>query len=158
MLKINVFKVMLFTFVLSSFTGLIAQEQSDVAVKEEAESVVNDFGNFGVIGFHKLTLKDSTQTESFELFVKKEFIPQFNSIFPGEKLLIAKGNRGPESGKYTLLFLFDTLKRRNDYIPDPNRMSEEAVRLWEASGSQPVWDKLWEYVDSEFIADYVVIE
>jgi hypothetical protein len=158
MLKNNVFKTMLFTFILSSFTGLMAQEQSDVAVKEKTENVVNDFGNFGVIGFHKLTLKDSTQTESFELFVKKEFIPQVNNILPGQKHLIAKGDRGPESGKYVLLYVFDTLKRRNDYIPDPGRLSEEAIRLWEASGSQPVWDKLREYVDSEFIADYVVIE
>ena len=118
----------------------------------------NNFGNFGVIGIHTLSLKDTAQIDSFEAFVEKEFIPAFMDKIPGEKILIAKADRGSMKAKYVMLFVFDTLQRRNYYFPEPGKLSEEGKKLMDSLRTHPVWDKFNEYVTRDFLADYVVIQ
>jgi hypothetical protein len=149
MIRRFVLILLVLAMVLTLSTNTLAQEPSEVN---------RTLGNFGVIGIHNLTLKDSTQAAAFEEFVKLEFLPAYNKIFPGEILKVAKADRGKANGQYVLLYLFDSLRSRNRYIPGLGKPSEEANRLWNEAGIQPLDDKFSEYVTDKFIGDYITIE
>ena len=148
MLRKRLSIILAFIFVLSLVTCQVQHEKAEQ----------NNFGNFGVIGLHALSLKDTAQTEAFEKFIKNEYLPVFKDRIPGEKILIAKADRGMPKAKYVILFVFDTLERRNFYIPQEGKLSKEGQTIVDSLRAEPVFNKFREYVEQDFLADYVVIQ
>ena len=84
--------------------------------EEDAAKINAKFGDFGVMGVHYFTLKDSSSVQEFETMAK-ELVDKVNKAIPGQKWFVMKADRGEVDGSYVLIVLLDSIERRNYYYP-----------------------------------------
>ena len=111
----------------------------------------------GAVGYHRLKLIDIEKEKEFEDFIMNELLPAYNSTFVGQKIMLAKADRGAEKGNYSLLLLFDNVDKRDAYYPENGHVSDEVKALWDSPEIQRVDKKLKEYAGREFVTDYVTM-
>ncbi|MCK5821738.1 MAG: hypothetical protein KAH17_07625 [Bacteroidales bacterium] len=108
-----------------------------------------------VIGVHYLDVKKKKEI-SFERFVTKEFNVAMHNKIPGLNLFVLKGDRGDMTGKYILVYIFDSVERRNDYIPLEGEPTKEFLDAFNQIST--VFEKFKSFQNDEFsYTDYIVI-
>ena len=108
-----------------------------------------------VIGIHYLEVK-KRKGEDLEKFVVEEFNPVVFNKIPGLNFYVMKGDRGDMEGHYILVYVFDTIERRNNYIPEEGTPTEEFKKAYEPFIE--VWDKFWSFINGEAsYTDYIVV-
>lgn len=66
------------------------------------------------------TLKNEADAARYEKVVAEVNNPAWVRHVPGALILTLKGDRGVNDGKYTGMWNFDTIDRRNHYFPEPD--------------------------------------
>lgn len=108
-----------------------------------------------VIGIHYLDVKKDVEGK-FESFVTGTFNTGMYNKIPGLNLYVLKGDRGDMKDHYILIFIFDTVERRNDYIPREGETTKEFQKAFE-SVSQ-VYEKFQSFLNDEIsYTDYIVL-
>ena len=108
-----------------------------------------------VIGIHYLDVK-SRKSDELEKFVIKKFNSVMQNNIPGLDLYVMKGDRGDMQGQYILVFVFDTVERRNEYIPQGGVPSEEFKSAFQVVSD--VYEKFFSFLNSELsYTDYIVV-
>ena len=108
-----------------------------------------------VIGIHYLDVK-TRKGDDLEEFVTKEFNSSMDNKIPGLNLYVMKGDRGDMKDHYVLVYVFDTVERRNSYIPKGEGSSEEFKNA--IAPTMDVYDKLQSFLSKEIsYTDYVVV-
>jgi hypothetical protein len=111
-----------------------------------------------LFGIHMIGLRAGVTPEDFETFIVEEVYPTLQ--LPGLQSYLLKGERGDREGKYLWIFEFDSVERRDHYVPSPEELSEEFHRYLEST--RAVWDK-WATLASfpgapTIYTDYVVVD
>ncbi len=108
-----------------------------------------------VIGIHYLDVKPRKE-DDLENFVTREFNEAIYDKIPGLNMYIMKGDRGDMKDKYVLVYVFDTVERRDNYLPKGEDPSEEFKNAM--SPLMDVYDKLHTFLNKEIsYTDYVVV-
>ncbi len=85
-----------------------------------------------VVAIHELELMPGVDSKAFEAFVSEKIIPVYNKM-KGQKVMLAKGDRGLRSEKYALILTFDSIEDRDRIYPASGELvgdfGEEA--MWE---------------------------
>ena len=85
-----------------------------------------------VVAIHELELMPGVDAKAFEAFVSEKIIPVYNKM-KGQKVMLAKGDRGLRSEKYALILTFDSIEDRDRIYPASGELvgdfGEEA--MWE---------------------------
>lgn len=110
-----------------------------------------------VLGVHEIELKPGTDPEGFER-TAAEIV---SSAQPeGWRTLVLKGDRGPRSGKYLMIFEIDSLEARDRLYPEEGHANQEEDERFdrEHPESAAAWERLSAMiVDLNVATDYVVI-
>jgi hypothetical protein len=110
-----------------------------------------------VLGVHEIELKPGTDPDVFE----RAAAEVVSSAQPaGWRTVVLKGERGPRSGMYLVIFEIDSLQARNRLYPEEGRASGEENERFdrEHPESAAAWERLSSMiVDLEVATDYVVI-
>jgi hypothetical protein len=110
-----------------------------------------------VLGVHEIELKAGTDREGFE----RAAAELVSSAQPeGWRTLVLKGERGPRSGKYLIIFEIHSLEARDRYYPDEGHASGEENERFdqEHPESAAALERLSAMVvDLNVATDYVVI-
>ena len=69
-----------------------------------------------VVAIHELELMPGVDAKAFEAFVSEKIIPVYNKM-KGQKVMLAKGDRGLRSEKYALILTFDSIEDRDRIYP-----------------------------------------
>ena len=108
-----------------------------------------------LLGIHYLDVKPRKSAD-LEKFVVEKFNPSVYNVIPGLNIYFLKGDRGEMEGKYIMMYVFDSYERRNAYVPEPGKPTEEFKEYIE-----PVleyFDKLQEFLNEDVsYTDYVVV-
>ena len=78
-------------------------------------------------GAHKLELRDGVTEEAFESFVTGPYAKAWSEEIKGCGNTVLKGDRGERAGKYQIVHRFRPWTLRDQYIPEPARLSEEWI-------------------------------
>jgi hypothetical protein len=86
-----------------------------------------------ILGYHtgEITLAEGVTPSQFEGFIAEEYLPAMEKHFPGMKMFLLKGERGEHINDYGLLFYFENIEVRNEWIPEPGKLSEKAKKALE---------------------------
>jgi hypothetical protein len=76
-----------------------------------------EIGTGKVLRIRYCTLKQGVESQEFELFIVDEFNPLLNEIIPGIQIMVMKGDRGPHTGQYIVVWEMNSLYVRNYYMP-----------------------------------------
>ena len=110
-----------------------------------------------VLGVHEVELKPGTEPERFEQAAAEVV----SSAQPeGWRSLVLKGERGPRSGKYLMIFEIDSLEARDRYYPEEGHEHQEENERFdqEHPESGAAWERLSAMiVDLNVATDYVVV-
>ena len=75
-----------------------------------------------VLGVHEIELKPGTDPEEFE----RAAAEVASTVQPeGWRTLVLKGERGPRSGNYLMIFEIDSLEARNRLYPEEGHAHQE---------------------------------
>ncbi len=108
-----------------------------------------------VIGIHYLEVRPR-KNDDLEKFVINEFNAAMHNKVPGLNIYIMKGDRGDMTGKYILVYVIDTIERRNNYFPASGDASDELKKAFDPL--MEVYDKLQSFIDKEIsYTDYIVV-
>ncbi len=108
-----------------------------------------------VIGIHYLDVKKKKQA-GFESFVTRKFNKAMHNKIPGLNLFILKGDRGDMKGHYILVYIFDTVERRNDYLPLAGEPTEEFQTAFKTISQ--VFEEFKSFQNDEIsYTDYIVM-
>jgi len=109
-----------------------------------------------VMGIHYLDVK-ARKGGDLEEFVTKEFNGAMQDKIPGLNLYVMKGDRGDMKDHYILVYIFDTVERRNSYIPSRESGASEEFKNAIAP-IMDVYDKLQSFLNKEVsYTDYIVV-
>ncbi len=113
-------------------------------------------GTGKVLGIHYYSLRQGIEMAEFERFIREEWFPSVN-VVPGIRLMIMKGDRGENVGKYLLVFEIDSIYARDYYFPEPNQPSEAFKSAQARCGErcEQVWNKFGSMVERSEYTDYV---
>jgi hypothetical protein len=75
-----------------------------------------------VLGVHEIELKPGTDPEGFER-AAAEVVASVQA--DGRRTLVLKGERGPRSGKYLIIFEIDSPEARDRYYPEERHAGME---------------------------------
>lgn len=110
-----------------------------------------------VLGVHEIELNPGADPEQFEQAAAEVV----SSAQPeGWRTLVLKGERGPRSGKYLMIFEIDSLEARNRFYPEEGHaaMEENARFDQQHHETAAARERLLEMiVDLDVATDYVVI-
>lgn len=110
-----------------------------------------------VLGVHEIELKLGTDTAEFE----RAAAEVASSVQPeGWRTLVLKGERGPRSGNYLMIFEIDSIEARNRLYPEEGHPYQEEDERFdqEHPESAAAWERLSAMiVDLDVATDYVVI-
>lgn len=108
-----------------------------------------------VYGIHVVELNRGVTPAAFEQFVVTRFLPAlpFDKT-PGVKASLLRADRGARLNEYVFLFEFDSVATRDRYFPEPQRVSEELLRL-----IAPLRElsEMWTALSTRTKTDYVVV-
>ncbi len=108
-----------------------------------------------IIGIHYLNVKQR-KSDDLEKFVTSEFNSAVYNKIPGLNLYIMKGDRGEMKDHFILIYVFDTVERRNNYIPTEGTPSEEFTKEFQPLSQY--FDKLQSFLNEEVsYTDYIVV-
>ncbi|MEA1878373.1 MAG: hypothetical protein U9N86_16145 [Bacteroidota bacterium] len=108
-----------------------------------------------VIGIHCLDVKTNMQ-DDFESFVSEEFNSAMHNKIPGLNLYVLKGDRGERKGHYILVYIFDTVERRSEYIPREGEVTKEFTKVFKQVST--VFEKFKGFQNDEIsYTDYIVM-
>ena len=108
-----------------------------------------------VIGIHNLEVKSRKEAE-LEKYFKDEFISAVYNKIPGLNLYLMKGDRGDMKGHYILVYVIDTIERRNQYFPESGENTEEFLQYFRPISQY--FDKLYSFLgDRISYTDYIVV-
>lgn len=116
-----------------------------------------------MVAIRDVTLKPGVDATAFERFVAREYVPNASLFWPGARVMVAKGERGKNVGKYLLLYVFDSKNVRDLYWPKPDEYSPTFESIVEAYGGVDAFmeleEKFAQYAEiSEDYTDYAAIE
>ena len=128
----------LYLFTVGAFvTSSTARDSTEPSLAQASETLNVDLDvAVEALVIRPITLEEGVGPEAFEEFVK-EYSSALEGLIPGVKLLIMKGDRGLNKGKYIYLIDYDSVSTRNFYFPEEGGETEtEASReAWlKASG------------------------
>jgi hypothetical protein len=110
-----------------------------------------------VVGVHEIELKPGTDPEAFE----RAAAEVVSSAEPeGWRTVVLKGDRGPRSGKYLMIFEIDSPEARDRFYPEEGRANQDEIDRFDQAHpeSAAAFDRLFAMiVDLEVATDYVVI-
>ncbi len=122
----------LFLFTFGGFvTSSTARDSTETSLAQASETLNVDLDvAVEAFSFRPITLKEGVEPEAFEKFVKEG--PSFEGLIPGVKLLIMKGDRGLNKGKYINLWVYDSVSTRNFYFPteEGGTETEASMKAW----------------------------
>ena len=101
--------------------------------KVESDVKINTALSPDVYAIHNLELKPEVDTKEFEKFVLKELAPIYNKM-KGQKMFLAKGDRGERTDKYALILTFESVEDRDRIYPSSGEFTEDF-------GDASIWDK-----------------
>ena len=110
-----------------------------------------------VLGVHDVELKPGTDPEGFER-AAAEVVSSVQA--DGWRTLVLRGERGPRSGKYLMIFEIESLEARDRYFPEEGHAHREENDRFdqEHPESAAAWERLSAMiVDLNVATDYVVI-
>ncbi len=104
-----------------------------------------------VVAIHELELMPGVDSKAFEAFVSEKIIPVYNKM-KGQKVMLAKGDRGLRSEKYALILTFDSIEDRDRIYP----ASGELVGDF---GEEAMWEKFMPMAKGmgDTHTDYVIV-
>ena len=104
-----------------------------------------------VVAIHELELMPGVDAKAFEAFVSEKIIPVYNKM-KGQKVMLAKGDRGLRSEKYALILTFDSIEDRDRIYP----ASGELVGDF---GEEAMWEKFISMAKGmgDTHTDYVIV-
>jgi hypothetical protein len=76
-----------------------------------------------VFGLHEIELRPEVDPAEYERLFAEEFATQ--PMLPGWTVQLLRGDRGPRTGKFLLLFEIESLEARDRYFPNEGQPSEE---------------------------------
>lgn len=91
-------------------------------------------GQAGLLGISTVTLKPGVEGGTLERFFAEHFLPEASRFYPGVRVLLVKGDRGPKSGDYLYILSFETAALRDLYFPAPGQPSEAFHAIARAMG------------------------
>ena len=110
-----------------------------------------------VLGVHEIELKLGADPEEFE----RAAAEVASSAQPeGWRTLVLKGERGPRSGNYLMIFEIDSLEARNRLYPEEGHPYQEEDERFDQENheSAAAWERLSAMiVNLDIATDYVVI-
>jgi hypothetical protein len=91
--------------------------------------------------------------EQFERFAVSEFLPALRSLgAPGVEFGLLKGIRGPLTGEYQFMMIFDSVRTRDRYFPEETRASDELIALIQPLRElSEVWEGLSEREKTDWL-------
>jgi hypothetical protein len=110
-----------------------------------------------VLGVHEVQLKPGTDPEAFER-AAAEVVSSVQA--DGWRTRVLRGERGPRSGKYLMIFEIESLEARDRYFPEEGHAHQEENERFdqEHPESAAAWERLSAMiVDLNVATDYVVI-
>ncbi len=124
-------------FLIGAFTENF--EKEDVAESE-------------VISVHDITLQPGVEEKEFETFVMNELAPIYDNM-KGQKLTLAKGDRGIRTNKYAIILTFESIEDRDRIYPPSGGFVGDF-------GADSIWNKFDSLVDDglgKHHTDYVKV-
>ena len=99
-----------------------------------------------ILGYHtgEFTLAEGVTSTQFEGFIAEEYLPALEKHFPGMKMFLLKGERGEHINNYGLLFYFENIEVRNEWIPEPGKLGEKGEKALEKM--QDLVDKFYKMI------------
>ncbi|HEY5784478.1 MAG TPA: hypothetical protein VIT65_06860 [Microlunatus sp.] len=110
-----------------------------------------------VLGVHEIELKPGTDPEQFE---RAAAVVVTSAQPEGWRTRVLKGERGPRSGEYLMIFEIDSPEARDRLYPDEGHASQEENDRFDEQHPETAaaWEQLSEMiVDLAVATDYVVI-
>ena len=106
-----------------------------------------------VYGLHRVRLRPGVTPEQFERFAVSEFLPALRSLgAPGVEFGLLKGIRGPLTGEYQFMMIFDSVGTRDRYFPEETRASDELIALIQPLRElSEVWEGLSEREKTDWL-------
>ena len=105
-------------------------------------------------GAHKLELRDGVSEEAFEEFITGDYARAWSNEIKGCGQVILKGDRGERTGKYQIVHRFRPWTLRDQYIPEPSRISEEFAEEVMPLFPEEEDNRFWEMVRRDGFSDW----
>ena len=105
-------------------------------------------------GSHKLELRDGVTEGAFEEFITGDYAKAWSKEIKGCGNIILKGDRGERAGKYTIVHRFRPWTLRDQYIPEPSRLSEEWTNEVEPLLPEEAGNRLREMAGRDGFSDW----
>lgn len=111
----------------------------------------------GLLGIHKIKVKAGKEA-AFEAFITEKLYPAPAILgrIPGVDHFVYKGDRGFDKGGYISVYAFDSVERRDTYIPEPGSPSAAGQEAF--APFQDLNNELDELIDSLYYTDWVIIK
>ena len=139
---------------------VIGIKSNEVQANNKAIFTPTDEINTGkVLRIRYCTLKQGVEPQEFERFMAEEFNPLMNEIMPGIRIIVMKGERGPNVGQYIVVWEMNSLYVRNYYMPEPGEYSEAFKTIGENCGEpcDQLQTRFKELAERTNFTDYVSI-
>lgn len=140
------------TMLIGMFCFPVFGQLSEVEKNPMSKSLRTGKGE--VISVHSIQLKSNVNPAEFEKWVIEYWNPAMEGLFPGVKSFITIGDaRGDATGKYAYVLIFETLKTRDAYLPEPGKHSEWFREIY-YSPNRYLYEELFEFADAEAFSKY----
>lgn len=157
--------------ILTSFlVGCAAKEAAmSAAPAPEAAPAVQPvevrLGKLIAVDQRTFNLKNPADTERYEKAVAQVLNHIWARHVPGLQILVCKGDRGVNAGRYVQLWNFDTQERRDYYAPVPDADEAPAHTTAALEPLNAEFEEKWEFESSDFnfsdslrnYTDYVLV-
>ncbi len=112
----------------------------------------------GLLGIHEIKVIEG-MGEAFETFITTKYYPATQGRIPGVDLFVYKGDRGADIGGYILVYAFDSVDRRDSYVPTPGTPSAALTEAIEAAPlPEGLEDEYNAFFESAEYTDWVIIK
>ena len=123
-MKSTIIKACLLTFA-GLLIGCAAKQAAAPPAAPAVAPVDVRLGKLIAVDQRTFNLKNPADTERYENQVAKVGNPIWQRHVPGLQILVCKGDRGVNTGRYVLLRNIDTQERRDYYYPVPDAVQAQ---------------------------------
>ena len=132
----------------TAFTDFVILFATDPVADTDARSLY---------GVHDIALLPGVSAETFESFVTGPYAQAWKSPIGGIGHMVMKGDRGEETGQYKLVYRFTPASLRDEYIPQPTRISDVFRDEIMPKMPQDLQEKFSTMVEDKGFTDYAPI-
>jgi hypothetical protein len=109
-----------------------------------------------VFGLHEIELRPEADPAEYERYFAEAVATQ--PMLQGWTVKLLRGDRGPRTGKFLVLYEIESVEARDRYFPNEGQPSEEFTRFIDQHPERAaVWQKADAMEAADAAADYLLV-